>query len=761
MIDEDSIKVLIDLLDSKDIGLKINHVVYMDGKKIDAEKDTIFVSTDFIRPQKAFPLMSIGNNIEKLVKHAIVNHSEMVQRIIETTKIVSNMDSYNLSNEQSVSSLLEEYPVLITQILLGLYSRESYDEKTLLSQQTPYLSQEEINLLKTEVQKPRLTSKEVSKLKQFLPNIFTGNDLLPTNISDVNIAVSRSLDLVEEENIYSFATMSVDENGIATLYISEALLRELDKYSSRKKQKYLRNLAIHEIVEYITLSVNPNMDYTKVHDAFEQIDSQKELKKVVQQTIQTVLRIKQYMFEEVDSLLAPCDIDKIDSSNTIGFMLGSKMISAFEGTYQLYEKGKLGKIFISGSKRASLSIVKNLIDDNLYPENQRFIEGIEKKQPMQEIRTVKDLLAIAIDKNAFANLTSDMLVSVDVDPSQVLLLDENLTTPISKDEIFEVVSKDGVSEAAIIKWIILESARQDGKDRTKINQLIKSIVLETNASNTPENIANIFAKKEFNDFVADKEDVNIVIIQTPFSQTRAGFTLNKYLSMNKEKNPVLKDKVFEIHNMSFDIDSMYYHYRNVAALNLSLGEWTRMIAYSLKGDIIPIVNSKEGLNAIPLEMLAKIFPLITLLTDKERENLKKVFINILYDEKTKELKDTFLNIFSDKEKNELTKISNNKKLNDNEKIDNRNKLILNALLKKYSNENKLDHIKYDLIKQFIEYFCSDVVEQRLLEKEWEVRIPDIIASEMISKERIVNEMNERLQPQNRDDNPFYKILAAA
>ena len=73
------------------------------------------------------------------------------------------------------------------------------------------------------------------------------------------------------------------------------------------------------------------------------------------------------------------------------------------------------------------------------------------------------------------------------------------------------------------------TARQDGMSRKEINKLIQAIVLETKASNTPENVANIFAQKEFKDFIADKEKVNIVIIQTPFSQTRAGATLNKFL----------------------------------------------------------------------------------------------------------------------------------------------------------------------------------------------------------------------------------------
>ena len=203
-------------------------------------------------------------------------------------------------------------------------------------------------------------------------------------------------------------------------------------------------------------------------------------------------------------------------------------------------------------------------------------------------------------------------------PKHIILV----TNFVSKDEIFSVVSKDGVSEAAIIKWIILEAARQDGMSRKEINRLIQSIVLETNASNTPENIANIFAKKEFKDFIQDKDDIDVVVIQTPFSQTRAGSTLKKFLNAN---TATLGDKNFDIYNMSFDITSEVYHYGNVSALNLSLGEWVRLIAYALKGDIVPVIDNQEGLKAIPLDILVNLLSLLPLLNAEEKASLYKVF----------------------------------------------------------------------------------------------------------------------------------------
>ncbi|MBR3628048.1 MAG: hypothetical protein IKN42_04285, partial [Elusimicrobia bacterium] len=326
-------------------------------------------------------------------------------------------------------------------------------------------------------------------------------------------------------------------------------------------------------------------------------------------------------------------------------------------------------------------------------------------------RTVKDLLSLTPE--LFSTITNGIIDSVQRDSSQLLLLDENITTPVSKDEIFEVVSKDGVSEAAIIKWIILESARQDGMSRKEINKLIQAIVLETKASNTPENVANIFAQKEFKDFIADKEKVNIVIIQTPFSQTRAGATLNKFLHKESASSEV-QNKQFNIYNMSFDIDSLYYHYKNTAALTLSLGEWTRLIAYSLKGDVIPIIDSEEGLNAIPLEILINIVSLLPTLNDKEKANLLKIFKDVAKQNPAFSSYETLLPLLQ---------------------------------------EQITDDSRFLLISDFfVKYLYSDTTEQRLLEKTWESMqskdiLPDIVAQEQI----IINERVENTQ----------KILSAA
>ena len=166
--------------------------------------------------------------------------------------------------------------------------------------------------------------------------------------------------------------------------------------------------------------------------------------------------------------------------------------------------------------------------------------------------------------------------------------------------------------------------------------------------------------------------------------------------------------------MSFDIDSLYYHYKNTAALTLSLGEWTRLIAYSLKGDVIPIIDSEEGLNAIPLEILINIVSLLQTLNDKEKANLLKIFKDVAKQNPAFSSYETLLPLLQ---------------------------------------EQITDDSRFLLISDFfVKYLYSDTTEQRLLEKTWESMqskdiLPDIVAQEQI----IINERVENTQ----------KILSAA
>lgn len=687
-------------------------------------KEKIFITMDFARPQEFLPLMSLGNNVETLVEHAIINHSGIVGVILKSIKdkvvneerainpeltedeilnlptvtmytkainfvdeakeIVTNVQNKDIgkdfnddSKQEKVSSVLSEfvslfetYPVLLTQILLGLYSADSYSQETLLSQQSPYLTQDELNIISSNIISPDFS--EFVELQQTF-NIDLQKELETKNIKEVEFVISRTLDLVEDDNIFSFTTMDVDsKTGVATIYISEAFLRLLDNSYSQEKSELLKQLALHEILEYLLLSDDTNLDYEKVHKQLEKYKNQKNLINVAQEIAPKILKTKEALFQEVDTLIAPCDFDYLDPKSTVGLLLGNRMVSSFTGTYQFYKKGKFSKIFISGNTRGTLDIVGRIRNN---PENSNLMSDVMQVKDANAINTIKDLLSLSPD--IFSTLTQDVIDSVVRDSSKIHFLNERLKTPISKDEIFDVVSKDGVSEAAVIKWVILETARQDGMNRKDINKLIKSVVLETKASNTPENIANIFAQKEFVDFVSDKTAIDIVIIQTPFSQTRASATLNKFLHANID-NIDLQEKKFSIYNMNFDINSVYYHYKTVSALTLSLGEWTRLIAYTLKGDVIPLIDQEEGIDAIPLEILTNLLNLLPLVNDKEKANLYKIFADIA------------------------------KQNSDFESID-----TLMPILKQHTgNENR-----YNLISDFIKYLYSDTAEQRQLQPE--------------------------------------------
>ena len=666
LIDDDSIQDFIDLLDFEDEDLRIEHVVAIDDAKVKEEQGTVFVSTGFVQPKKEFPLMSLGNNVEALVRHAMIHHQTIVGRILETTEDLAHGYEAASKTEQGIGSLLEEYPVLMTQILLGLYSQESYGEETLLAQQSPYLLEGELDLLKDEIKSPQLDANERAQLKQSLPQIFEGDSLIPTNISEVNIAVSRSLDLVEDENIYSFATLSVDENGVATLYVSEALLRELDKLPAATKQQYLKNLAVHEIVEYLALSVNPDMDYNVVHEAFNELDSQENLMAFVHRIIPEVLRTKQALYEEVDSILNVAELFEADANKTIAFLLGNRMISSFTDTFRLYKNGIIGKIFVSGNRRGTVDIISKIRKEEKYMKN------IKKTiTRLEDVHTVEDLLAMTDD--AFDKLLKEDNEFQKTGKASELYMDRiNRNRP--------------VSESYIIRWVILEDAKQAGMSEQEIAELDRNIILETEAFNTPQNITNLFEHEGFLDYIADRSDINIVLIQTPFSQCRALATLNKYLSEHKEKGP-LKGKDFNIQNINFGIMSEYYHYKNVYALKMSLGEWARLIAYSLKGDIIPIMKKVNGLQALPMEALRDINALIPLLNDKDKAELVK--------------------LFTDAAKQDA------------------NFKSLDALLKVLEQQIGRGN-RYDLIASFLTYLYTDTTEERQLE-DWstkEIRAAD-------------------------------------
>ncbi len=700
------------------------------GKKENKEK--IFITMDFARPRKFLPLMSLGNNVAMLVQHAIINHSELVSIILQDIrkKVVSDEKVKNpeLSEDEiNMLPMVRTYSLAIELVeKLGVASKKVKKEHP--GEELNVFDYEELDDIVSSFfslfsQPKEIVMRILSEISDLLGELGIDTKDFSTGISSVNFVVSRSLDLVEDMSTFSFATLEVTPEGIATVYISEAFLRELDREAYKKyregnehyKEDMLKQLALHEIIEYLALTIGSADSYEDVHKQFESYQGQKALMSFVKSiAVKNTLRRKEALYQEVDTLLSPSDFTEMDPQSTIGLLLGNLNISSFVRTYKLYRGGKLSKIFISGNKRGSLRIIRNLRNPEAYTEYNNLVEEKEQTRTSKDnIRTVKDLLSLT--KSAFDSLEDKDIDAVQVEINdEPLLLDEKLTSPISRDEIFYLVSEDGVTEAAIIKWIILESARQDGLTRKEINQLIKSIVLETKASNTPENIANIFAKKEFRDFIQDKDDIDVVIIQTPFSQTRAGSTLKKFLNENVA---TLGDKNFDIYNMSFDLASETYHYGNVSALKLSLGEWTRLIAYSLKGDIVPLVDNKEGLKEIPLDILVNLLSLLPLLNAEEKASLFKVF-------------------------------SDAAKQDENFKKENMDKL-LDVLEQQIGSK---EEIAYILIAEFIKYIYADTTEQRQLEKDWD---------ELIIRQEVPEvDLEQELSLENRMET-MQSILSAA
>lgn len=238
-----------DLISIESLGLVA--VPDKNDERVSKDKNSIFITIDFIMPEEPFSLMSLGKNVEQLVKNYAVSHPDMVRRILSMTERIAY--SGEVFSQEEINSLMDEYPVLMTQILLGMYSE---DGSAVLSEETPFLTQEETSLLKTELQ-DGLSQNGIS-------------------VSDIKLAVSKSLDLAESEDSYSFATLDVSD-GTATLFVSEAFLRMLDKLPVNEKEYFLQQLVRHETEEYKALQNNPDMNYEYFHKQIAQDEGQKNL----------------------------------------------------------------------------------------------------------------------------------------------------------------------------------------------------------------------------------------------------------------------------------------------------------------------------------------------------------------------------------------------------------------------------------------------------------------------------------------------------
>ena len=624
IIDSDFIETLAQHLSDMDSITLRTDVFDKNDKIISDEKDSAFIMADFVLPENPLPLISLGNNVEELVKHAAKYHSDMVKQILVSTKAIADEQEFR-TGADTLNSLLEEEPVLMAQVLLGLFSKDSYEEDILLSQQTPLLSQGQVDEMKYVLQ----------------------TELSSENISEVKIVVSRTLDLAHSQDAYSFSTISV-KDATAVLYISEAFLKELDKKPEQIKEYLLRQLVIHETSEYLALSKDANLDYIAFHKRLEQDSGQRDLMNFARSIVGDVLRMKNALFEETDVLLYSDEIPESDPSTTAAIICGNRMLSSFEKTFNLYREGKVDKIFISGNTRGSLDLLTKL-------RASKYSSDIAKtSNNLVNPKSIED----------FLSLTDEAFKEIAEGKVKISLTDE-------------------VCEASIIKWVILKCAADSELTDEEITVLENNIILETVASNTPENFRNIVNMKEFRDFVSENKDGSqLIIIQTPFSQVRAKSTLNKIMLEDGIRD-FFEDKNVVLYNVSTGVSSQDYHFNSVRALTLSLGEWTRIIAYTLKGDIVPTFNDEHGLGSIPLEALKNILALLPVASDQEKESMFKIFDTVAQREESFKTKESVLSLLA-------SQIGTN------------------------SNE-------YKLISEFITYLYSDTTEQRQLEKLWAER----------------------------------------
>ncbi|MDD5020529.1 MAG: hypothetical protein PHR82_00115 [Endomicrobiaceae bacterium] len=163
---------------------------------------------------KIMPLISLGKNVEQLLKYVMG------------------------------TPILKEYSGLMMQVLLSLYNQGAYDIGDLLSVESPFLLQTEVDDMKDTI-KNRL------------------------GISKVDIKVSPSEDLFISKDVYSFATLNV-EGDTATLYVSEMFLQKLENSNDEYRGRILSLLVRHELDEYNFLKNNPQSDYQKFHEQSDQ-----------------------------------------------------------------------------------------------------------------------------------------------------------------------------------------------------------------------------------------------------------------------------------------------------------------------------------------------------------------------------------------------------------------------------------------------------------------------------------------------------------
>ena len=189
----------------------------------------------------------------------------------------------------------------------------------------------------------------------------------------------------------------------------------------------------------------------------------------------------------------------------------------------------------------------------------------------------------------------------------------SLEKELSKASVSEIKTKlrnisPQISEAEIIKFIILNViAKSDGiNEKRKIN-IESKIILETESANTYENIQN--SKKLLPSGVK-----NVAVIQTPVQQMRTMGTANRILDPN-----------IALYSMTVNKTNKKYS----ELLQSVLGEYARLIVYTLKGDIAPKDSFQNtGLNAVSEDTYDSIFSLIETFDVKQASSVRAGLRNL-------------------------------------------------------------------------------------------------------------------------------------
>ncbi|MDD3730252.1 MAG: ElyC/SanA/YdcF family protein, partial [Endomicrobiaceae bacterium] len=257
-------------------------------------------------------------------------------------------------------------------------------------------------------------------------------------------------------------------------------------------------------------------------------------------------------------------------------LCGNDEIETFKYAYEMLKNGKIKKLIISGGcGRLTVSLLKAVRESGIKNTGSKSVEKF-----------------ISMSNSEFSSLEKEL-------------------SKASNSEIktrLRSISPQ-ISEAAIIKFIILNIiAKSDGISEKRKSNIESKIILETESSNTYENLQN--SKKLLPSGVK-----NIAVIQTPVQQMRTMGTANRILDPN-----------IALYSMTVNKTNKNYS----ELLQPVLGEYARLIVYTLKGDIAPKDSFQNtGLNAVSEDTYDSIFSLIETFDVKQaslvRTNLRNLF----------------------------------------------------------------------------------------------------------------------------------------